>query len=126
MDWWPGTSARERGRILLNAADIIRREHDRLARLEALDSGKPIGEAREDIDEVAYMYEYFGGWATKIDGDVQHLSRDAMFMVVEGADGRRRRHHAVELPDDDGVAEGRGGARGRVLLHPQARRSRRR
>jgi acyl-CoA reductase-like NAD-dependent aldehyde dehydrogenase len=79
--WWPGTSARERGRILLNAADIIRREHDRLARLEALDSGKPLGEALEDIDEVAYMYEYFGGWATKIDGDVHHLSRDAMFMV---------------------------------------------
>jgi acyl-CoA reductase-like NAD-dependent aldehyde dehydrogenase len=79
--WWPGTSARERGRILLNAAEIIRRDHDRLARLEALDSGKPLGEAMEDIGEVAYMYEYFGGWATKIDGDVQHLSRDAMFMV---------------------------------------------
>ena len=79
--WWPGSSARERGRILLNAADIIRREHDQLARLEAIDSGKPLGEASEDIDEVAYMYEYFGGWATKIDGDVQHLSRDAMFMV---------------------------------------------
>jgi acyl-CoA reductase-like NAD-dependent aldehyde dehydrogenase len=27
------------------------------------------------------MFEYFGGWATKIDGDVQHVSRDAMFMV---------------------------------------------
>jgi acyl-CoA reductase-like NAD-dependent aldehyde dehydrogenase len=79
--WWPGTSARERGRILLNAADIIRREHDRLSTMESLDSGKPIGEAREDIDEVAYMFEYFGGWATKIEGDVQTLSRDAMFMV---------------------------------------------
>jgi len=27
------------------------------------------------------MFEYFGGWATKIDGDVQHLSPEAMFMV---------------------------------------------
>jgi acyl-CoA reductase-like NAD-dependent aldehyde dehydrogenase len=79
--WWPGTSARERGRILLNASDVIRREHERLAQMEALDSGKPIGEAREDIAEVAFMYEYFGGWATKIDGDVHHLDRDAMFMV---------------------------------------------
>ena len=49
--------------------------------MESLDSGKPIGEAREDIDEVAFMFEYFGGWATKIDGDAQHLSADAMFMV---------------------------------------------
>jgi acyl-CoA reductase-like NAD-dependent aldehyde dehydrogenase len=80
-EWWPGTSARERGRILLRAADIVRREHDRLARLESLDSGKPIGDAREDIGEVAFMFEYFGGWATKIEGDVHELSRDAMFMV---------------------------------------------
>jgi acyl-CoA reductase-like NAD-dependent aldehyde dehydrogenase len=79
--WWPGTPARDRGRILLRAAEIVRREHDRLSRMEALDSGKPIGEAREDIDEVAFMFEYFGGWATKIEGDVHHLSQDAMFMV---------------------------------------------
>ena len=79
--WWPGTPARERGRILLRAADIVRREHERLARMESLDSGKPIGDAREDVDEVAFMFEYFGGWATKIDGDVQHLSPEAMFMV---------------------------------------------
>jgi acyl-CoA reductase-like NAD-dependent aldehyde dehydrogenase len=79
--WWPRTPARTRGRILLDAADIVRREQERLARMESLDSGKPIGDAREDIAEVAYMFEYFGGWATKIDGDVQHLSPDAMFMV---------------------------------------------
>ena len=79
--WWPGTSARERGRILLNAADIIRRERERLARLEALDTGKPIGEAMEDIAEVAFMYEYYGGWATKLAGESQHVDRDAMFMV---------------------------------------------
>ena len=79
--WWPRTPARERGRILLNAADIVRREQERLAKLESLDSGKPIGDAREDMAEVAFMFEYYGGWATKIDGDVQHLSADAMFMV---------------------------------------------
>ena len=49
--------------------------------MESLDSGKPIGEAREDVAEVAFMFEYFGGWATKIEGDVQQLSPDAMFMV---------------------------------------------
>jgi acyl-CoA reductase-like NAD-dependent aldehyde dehydrogenase len=79
--WWPGAPARERGRILLRAAEIVRREQERLARLESLDAGKPIGEAREDIAEVAFMFEYYGGWATKIEGDAQHLSADAMFMV---------------------------------------------
>ena len=79
--WWPATPARTRGRILLDAAEIVRREHERLARMESIDSGKPIADAREDIAEVAYMFEYYGGWATKIDGDVQHPSADAMFMV---------------------------------------------
>jgi len=79
--WWPGTTARRRGRILLNAADIVRREQERLARLESLDAGKPIAEAREDIAEVAFMFEYYGGWATKIAGESQHVDADAMFMV---------------------------------------------
>ena len=37
--WWPGTTPRDRGRILLRAAEIVRREHERLARMESLDSG---------------------------------------------------------------------------------------
>jgi acyl-CoA reductase-like NAD-dependent aldehyde dehydrogenase len=81
--WWPHTSERERGRILLRAAEIVRREHDRLAEMEALDSGKPIGEAREDIAEVAFMFEYFGGWATKIDGEIPPVGPDAMTLVVK-------------------------------------------
>ena len=79
--WWPNMAARDRGRILFRAAEIVRREHERLARMESLDSGKPIEDGREDIGEVAFMFEYFGGWATKIDGDAQHLDADRMFMV---------------------------------------------
>ena len=73
--WWPRTTERERGGILLRAADIVRREHEHLAQLESLDSGKPIGEAREDIAEVAFMFEYYGGWATKIPGDIPPVVR---------------------------------------------------
>ena len=81
--WWPGTSERQRGRILLRAAEIVRREHERLSQLESLDSGKPIGEAREDIDEVAFMFEYYGGWATKIHGDIPPVGPNAMSLVVK-------------------------------------------
>jgi acyl-CoA reductase-like NAD-dependent aldehyde dehydrogenase len=79
--WWPDTPARERGRVLLRAAEIVRRQSERLAQMESLDSGKPIGDGRSDIEDVAFMFEYYGGWATKIEGDVHHLSTDAMFMV---------------------------------------------
>jgi acyl-CoA reductase-like NAD-dependent aldehyde dehydrogenase len=81
--WWPRTSERERGRILLRAAEIVRREHERLARLETLDSGKPIGEAREDIAEVAFMFEYYGGWATKVHGEIPPVGPDALSLVVK-------------------------------------------
>jgi betaine-aldehyde dehydrogenase len=80
-EWWPGTPSRERGRILLRAGEIVRRELERLARMESLDTGKPIEDGREDIGEVAFMFEYYGGWATKVDGDAQHLDADRMFMV---------------------------------------------
>ena len=81
--WWPGTSERERGRILFRAAQIVHRDLERLARLEALDAGKPIGDARDDIADVAYMFEYFGGWATKIHGDVLPIGPDAMSFVMK-------------------------------------------
>ncbi len=81
--WWPGTSERERGRILLRAAEIVRRELERLARLESTDSGKPIGEAREDISEVAFMFEYYGGWATKVHGEIPPVGPDALSLVVK-------------------------------------------
>jgi acyl-CoA reductase-like NAD-dependent aldehyde dehydrogenase len=81
--WWPGTPERERGRILLRAAEIVRREHERLSRMEALDSGKPLAEAREDIAEVAFMFEYYGGWATKIRGDVPPVGPEAFSVVVK-------------------------------------------
>jgi acyl-CoA reductase-like NAD-dependent aldehyde dehydrogenase len=81
--WWPGMSERERGRILLRAAEIVRRDLERLAQMESLDAGKPIGEAREDIAEVAFMFEYYGGWATKIYGEIPPVGNDAMSLVVK-------------------------------------------
>jgi acyl-CoA reductase-like NAD-dependent aldehyde dehydrogenase len=80
---WPRTPERERGRILLRAAEIVRREHERLARMETEDSGKPLGEAREDIAEVAFMFEYYGGWATKIYGEIPPVGPDAMSLVIK-------------------------------------------
>ena len=80
--WWPGTTERDRGRILLRASVIVRREHERLARMESVDNGKSLTEARGDIDEVAFMLEYYGGWATKLAGEVQMHGRDSMHLVV--------------------------------------------
>jgi betaine-aldehyde dehydrogenase len=80
---WPRTSERERERVLLRAAEIVRREAERLAELEVKDSGKPIGEAKEDIEEAAFMFEYYGGWVTKVMGEIPPVGPDAMSLVVK-------------------------------------------
>ena len=80
--WWPRMNERQRGRILLRAAEIVRRDAEQLAHLETLDCGKPIRESRSDIDEVAFIFEYYGGWATKIYGEVPPVGPDALSFVL--------------------------------------------
>jgi len=66
---WRRLSARERGRILTRASFLIRDRQEDLARLEARNGGKPIGNARAEIDIVANVFEYWGGAANKITGE---------------------------------------------------------
>jgi betaine-aldehyde dehydrogenase len=80
---WPRTGERERERVLLRAAEIVRREADRLAEMEVRDCGKPIAEAREDVAEAAFILEYYGGWVTKIMGEIPPVGPDAMSLVVK-------------------------------------------
>ncbi len=81
--WGMRVPERERARVLLRTAELVRAERDRLAELEVRDCGKPLAEARADIDEVAFMFEYYGGWATKISGDVPPVGPDALSLVVK-------------------------------------------
>nr|MBA2600524.1 aldehyde dehydrogenase family protein [Actinomycetota bacterium] len=80
---WPRASERDRARVLHKVSDIIRRERDRLAELEVRDSGKPMGEAEEDIDEAAFMFEYYAGWTTKVMGAIPPVGPDAMSLVIK-------------------------------------------
>ena len=57
---WSTTPAAERSRILLNLADLIEANLDRLARAESIDSGKPIALARAlDIPRAASNFRFF-------------------------------------------------------------------
>jgi acyl-CoA reductase-like NAD-dependent aldehyde dehydrogenase len=80
---WPGTTERERARVLQKAAEIIASRRDELATLESRDCGKPLAEARDDIDEVVFMFEYYAGWATKITGEIPPVGPDALSLVVK-------------------------------------------
>ena len=75
---WPQTTAQERGRILFRLAERVRKEAPALAKLEARNSGKPIVEAEYDINDVATCFEYYGGLATKVLGQVNPVPDNAL------------------------------------------------
>ena len=66
---WPRLDARERGRLMHRLCDLIEKEIDELAALEALDNGKPVADARAgDIPLALDALRYYAGWADKIHG----------------------------------------------------------
>lgn len=67
---WGGLAATDRGRILSRLAQKIAEHRDELANLEARDTGKPKTAARNDIDVLARYFEYYGGAADKVPGQV--------------------------------------------------------
>lgn len=67
---WGRTSGVERGRLLTRLADLIERDAETLALLEALDIGKPIGQPRMlDVPQAAATFRHFAGWADKLNGE---------------------------------------------------------
>jgi len=71
---WRAMTGAERGRILRKAAALLRERNEELARLEVLDTGKPIQEAMAvDILSGADAIDYFAGLAPAIHGDTFDL-----------------------------------------------------
>jgi len=66
---WGRMSALERGRILTRIGQKVLERVDDLARLEALDVGKPLKQARADAIALARYMEFYGGAADKIHGE---------------------------------------------------------
>jgi betaine-aldehyde dehydrogenase len=79
---WKTTTAQERGRILLRLAERVRARRAELAELETRNSGKPIAESEFDMDDTATCFEYYGGLATKINGEVLPVPADAVAFAM--------------------------------------------
>jgi len=80
---WSQMRAADRGRILLNLVDLLRKHQDELAELESLDAGKPIAAVqRQDMPAVIDTLTYYAGWADKINGQVIPARPDALTYTV--------------------------------------------
>jgi len=62
---WGGFSARERCKVLLRISALVRENAQELALLETRNAGKPLSDARDEINLVADVFEYYAGAATK-------------------------------------------------------------
>lgn len=73
---WSSLTGAERGRILMKAAELLRKRNRELAELEVRDTGKPISEALAvDIHSGADALEYFGGLAASVHGEHLQLGK---------------------------------------------------
>ena len=66
---WGALTAAERGRVLMRMSTLVLEQADELARLEALDVGKPLKQGRADAVALARYLEFYGGAADKVHGE---------------------------------------------------------
>ena len=66
---WGRLTAAERGRCLARLGQLVTTHQDALARLEALDVGKPLTQARADAVALARYMEFYAGAADKLMGE---------------------------------------------------------
>jgi len=79
---WSRIPAAERADVLLSAARILRRRADEIAYWETLENGKPISQARGEVDGCAGMFEFAAGLARALHGDSFNNLGDSLFGIV--------------------------------------------
>ena len=65
---WGRATAVERGRVMARIGQLVLEHTDALARLEAMDVGKPLTQARADVIALARYMEFYAGATDKLHG----------------------------------------------------------
>ncbi|WP_193089555.1 aldehyde dehydrogenase family protein [Advenella sp. FME57] len=79
---WGQMAAVDRGRLLSRLGVKILENIEQLASIEALDTGKPMTLARNDITATARYFEYYGGAADKIHGETIPFLNGYQVMIL--------------------------------------------
>jgi betaine-aldehyde dehydrogenase len=66
---WPHLPGAERAKVLLRTAELIRANKDELALIETLESGKPIKQARDEMEWSAALWDYAAALCRHLHGD---------------------------------------------------------
>ncbi len=79
---WPHSSGADRMKCLLKAAELIRQQKEELALIETLESGKPISQARDEMDWAAGLWDYAATLCRHIHGDTYNALGTSMLGLV--------------------------------------------
>ncbi|HJJ36844.1 MAG TPA: aldehyde dehydrogenase family protein, partial [Methanocorpusculum sp.] len=79
---WESVAASARSVILVRAAGIVRARADTLAALLSAEQGKPIREARDEVQGAAHVFEYYASVCGSIPGDARRLPKYGYLNVV--------------------------------------------
>jgi aldehyde dehydrogenase (NAD+) len=81
---WAAVDAFRRGQVLQKVAHLLRQNRERLALLDSLDVGKPLGSALNDVEVCARYFEFYAGLADKIHGEtIPAPGRNLVYTVRE-------------------------------------------
>jgi betaine-aldehyde dehydrogenase len=80
---WRALEPRDRARLLRRVADAVADHREELAQLEARNAGKPIGDARGEMDMVAETLGYYAAAPERLLGDSIPVSGGQAFTVRE-------------------------------------------
>jgi aldehyde dehydrogenase (NAD+) len=81
---WRWTDPERRATLLHQVADALEEHEDELTRLECLENGKPMWQARRDVVTAARRFRYFAGGADKLYGsNVSHTPEQVRTKVYE-------------------------------------------
>ncbi len=89
---WKDMADYDRAKVLWRVGELIDRDADALAELEALNAGMPVAQAHKLVSTSAEWFRYYAGWCTKVDG----ISRD---ITTGGLGGAETHMHAYTLKE---------------------------
>ncbi|GFF30230.1 aldehyde dehydrogenase [Aspergillus udagawae] len=75
---WKEVTPSNRGRFLTKLADLMERDIETLAAIEALDNGKAFTIAKMDVANAAGCIRYYAGWADKIHGQTIDINPETL------------------------------------------------
>ena len=80
---WRAVSPADRAAILRRIGDAVVEHHEELSVLEARNAGKPIGDARGEMEMVAQVFHYYAGAPERLLGDSIPVAGGQAFTVRE-------------------------------------------